>query len=324
MTKNEINGLLAEMDIETLFDVYYAAEKKIAEKTYNKQVIVNEPCSCPRCKSIKIKKNGHNKNTGKQMYKCKECNKQFAQTVNTLMHSTKKDASAWMKAIECVLNRDSLSNMAKICGIHRITAFYWRHKILNRIQELVNNDILKEKAEIDETLLPLTFEGIKRSTKRGISDEKFNLSCGIDKFGNIHCIASEAGRITSKSLIRIYKGYVEDGTVLVTDSLRSYHQLVDELDVEWKKIPSGKKEIDGYTLESVNGLHSSIKHFLYQYRGIGAKYAQNYISLFIYQWKNGHISNLRNSIRLFNETFWNTKVTRNKVFTSKYNQKAFV
>ncbi|MCF0105822.1 MAG: hypothetical protein HUJ53_03580 [Holdemanella sp.] len=64
-----------------------------------------------------------------------------------------------------------------------------------------------------------------------MSDEKFNVSCGIDNHWNIRCIASEAGRIRSKSLIRFYDGYIEPGCTLVTNSLRSYHQLIDELDV---------------------------------------------------------------------------------------------
>lgn len=324
MTKDEIYGLLSGMDVNTLFEIYFECEKQISKKEFDRLTESKESCSCPRCKSVKIKKNGHNKNTKKQMYKCKECSKQFTEGVNSLTHSSKKDSSVWVKAIQCVMNRNSLSDMAKICGIHRVTAFYWRHKILNRLQDVTNKEVLKDKVEIDETLLPITFEGIKRSSKRGISEEKFNLSCGIDKNRNIHCVASEAGRITSKSLISIYKNYVEDGSILVTDSLRSYHQLVDELNVEWKKIPSKKKEIDGYTLDSVNGLHSSIKNFLYQYRGIGAKYAQNYIALFMYQWSHGHVSNLKTSLSVLKDIVWNNKVTRNKTFTSKYNEKAFV
>ena len=80
------------------------------------------------------------------MYKCTECGKQFTETVNSLVHSSKKKTSVWLKAIECVLNRDSLSDMAEIYGIHRVTAFYWRHKILNRMQDIVNKDVLRDKA----------------------------------------------------------------------------------------------------------------------------------------------------------------------------------
>ncbi|MEG0684662.1 MAG: hypothetical protein RR428_06350, partial [Coprobacillus sp.] len=60
----------------------------------------------------------------------------------------------------------------------------------------------------------------------------------------------------------------------------SYHKLMRELNVEWIKIPSGKKEKDGYTLDKVNQLHSSIELFLHSYRGISDKYLRHYIGLY--------------------------------------------
>lgn len=57
---------------------------------------------------------------------------------------------------------------------------------------------------------------------------------------------------------------------VVSDSLRSYHKLMKELKVTWIKIPSGKKEKDGYALKKINDSHSSIDLFLY-------KYLRNYI-----------------------------------------------
>lgn len=36
---------------------------------------------CPRCKSLKIKKNGHRR--GKQNYQCKECGRQFIDEYTT-------------------------------------------------------------------------------------------------------------------------------------------------------------------------------------------------------------------------------------------------
>lgn len=89
---------------------------------------------------------------------CKDCGKQFAESYNTLLYSSKKKTSTWLKAIECVLNHDTLAVMAEKCGIHKTTAFYWRHKILDRMNDLVNHSVLKDEVEIDETLIPVAFE----------------------------------------------------------------------------------------------------------------------------------------------------------------------
>lgn len=113
------------------------------------------------------------------------------------MHSSKKQPDKWMKAIESVLNKDSLKIMVKVCGIHYTTAFYWRHKILSRLQTLTNTDKMGDFVELDEILLPLNLEGrVVEQKKKGISDQKFNVACCIDENRNIHCEASIKGRIT--------------------------------------------------------------------------------------------------------------------------------
>ena len=83
---------------------------------------------------------------------------------------------------------------------------------------------------------------------------------------------SERGRIHTKNLYEIYKDKIPSQCTVVSDSLRSYHGLMKKLGVKWIKIPSGKKEKDGYTLDKVNRLHSSIELFLHGYRGISDKY----------------------------------------------------
>lgn len=107
--------------------------------------------------------------------------------------------------------------------------------------------------------------------KRGISEDKINIACAIDRHQSIHCVVADCGRAKSDSLIQIFKDYIPKDSIVVSDSLRSYHKLMKVLGVKWEKIPSKKKEIDGYTLDKINGLHSCIKHFLYQYRGIAAE-----------------------------------------------------
>lgn len=153
--------------------------------------------------------------------------------------------------------------------------------------------------------------------KRGISEDKINIACAIDKHSSIHCVVADRGRVKSDSLIKIYKEYIPKDSTVISDSLRSYHKVMKELGVKWKKIPSKKKEIDGYTLDKINELHSCIKHFLYQYRGIAAKYLQNYVSLFVYLWENGEMVNSEKTLYLFNQIIWNTKVTRNTSYNKQ-------
>lgn len=82
--------------------------------------------------------------------------------------------------------------MAEKCSFHKTTAFYWRHKILDRMDDIVNKQVLKVEVEIDETLIPVAFEEKieEAPKKRGISENKLNITCGIDKYNHIRCIWS--------------------------------------------------------------------------------------------------------------------------------------
>lgn len=59
--------------------------------------------------------------------------------------------------------------------------------------------------------------------------------------------------------------------------------LMKHLDADWKKIPSRKKEIEGYTLDRINNLHEKIKAFFRGKRNIKTHYL---LALFQYRRKN--------------------------------------
>lgn len=73
--------------------------------------------------------------------------------------------------------------------------------------------------------------------------------------------------------------------IIISDSQRSYHPLMKHLNVVWKKIPSRKKEIDGYTLARANALHEDIKTFLRGKRNVATHYLQGYLELYQYRRK---------------------------------------
>lgn len=88
------------------------------------------------------------------------------------------------------------------------------------------------------------------------------------------------GRPTSQSLINVFKGYIDHTHTVVSDSLRSYHKLNKELQYKWIKIPSGKKSINGYTLDAINTLHRNLKMFIGRHREVSANYLQGYLALY--------------------------------------------
>lgn len=238
---------------------------------------------CPYCGSSRVHKHGFTKQ-GKQRYQC-TCKKTFVLERNTLMYWTHLSCSQWKTIVNSTLNNDSLKTTASLAGISITSAFYCRHKILFVLVQVMNPDILTDEAEIDETFLNYLEEGYVKQNKRGISEDKIGIACAIDKHDNTVLAVADRGRPTSKTLIDIFDHKLTHGMTIISDSQRSYHPLMKHLQANWKKIPSRKKEIDGYTLERINELHNEIKAFFRSKRNVMTHYLLGYLALFQYRKK---------------------------------------
>jgi transposase-like protein len=113
---------------------------------------------CPICGGTHIVRNGHRKD-GTQRYVCRECGKSFVITTNSIVSGTRKDLSVWEKYIDCMMNGLSIRKTATICGIHRNTAFIWRQKILDALQNMANGVNLEGIIEADETFFAISYKG---------------------------------------------------------------------------------------------------------------------------------------------------------------------
>ena len=108
---------------------------------------------CPLCGCIHVVRNGHRKD-GTQRYVCKDCGKSFVIATNSIVSGTRKDLSVWEQYIDCMMNGLSIRKTAVACGIHRNTAFLWRHKILDALQNMADDVTLDGITEADETFSP--------------------------------------------------------------------------------------------------------------------------------------------------------------------------
>ena len=82
---------------------------------------------CPNCKSIHIKKNGHQQ--GQQVYKCKNCGKNFRETTGTFVYYLHKK-ELMLDYIRLMLEGKTLRQCSKELRISLSTSFEWRHRIL--------------------------------------------------------------------------------------------------------------------------------------------------------------------------------------------------
>ena len=94
--------------------------------------------------------------------------------------------------------------------------------------------------KIDESTELLATKTFDDYDTNEISKDKIGIACAIDEDGNYVVHTADRGRPTSSTLIDIFKNSICPGSIVISDSQRSYHQLMDALNIEWVKIPSGK------------------------------------------------------------------------------------
>lgn len=181
-----------EIDIlKQLFENLSDVEKQrfLSEITRPKAAIQKviqprEAKACPHCQSAHFVKNG--KRNGRQNFRCRSCNKAFVENTGTILFSMKKDISVLEKYVHCMIEKYPLRKCAEICNINVATAFAWRHKILDTLQNMMAEVELDGIVEADETYSTISYKGHhrdfklprpahKRGTragKRGISKEQ--------------------------------------------------------------------------------------------------------------------------------------------------------
>ena len=114
---------------------------------------------CPICGGIHYIKHGLYK--GIQRYKCKECNKTFSKTTNSLWSYSKKNPELWIEFIELMVEKKSLRFCAEKLNISLVTAFYWRHKVLYGLSLEGTPNSLHGIIYIAKTILPENFKGCR-------------------------------------------------------------------------------------------------------------------------------------------------------------------
>ena len=104
---------------------------------------------CPRCGARHWYK--HGRESGLQRYRCRQCGKTFNTLTGTpLAHLHHKEK--WLRYLDSLLDSQSVRRAASTLGVHRNTAFRWRHRFLS-LPKTDRAPLLHGIAEADELFL---------------------------------------------------------------------------------------------------------------------------------------------------------------------------
>lgn len=201
------------------------------------------------------------------LFECTNCHNKTSITSGTIFHGTRKSLLLWFNVIWFVMAQKtglSAQNLKDSMGFGSYqTTWTWLHK-LRRAMIRPGRDKLKGVIEVDET-----FIGGKKEGKRGrgalgktlvvVATECLGEKCGRVRF---KCIPSAS----EEYLLSFINEYVEEGSKVITDDWKGYHNLDgNKFDHEKRAIRgSGKKAhellphvhlIDSLIKKWINGIH---------------------------------------------------------------------
>lgn len=248
---------------------------------------------CPLCGSVHVARNGH-RTDGTQRFVCRDCKKSFIASTNSVVTKTRKDISVWEKYISCMMNGVSIRKTAEICGIHRNTAFYWRHKILDALQNMMSDVELNGIIEADETFFAVSYKGNHKNSKifvmprevhkrgkqthtRGLSYEQVCVSCAVNRNGQSIAKVATLGRITTAALHNVFNRRIPAGSTLVTDKASAYVRFANCNNIRLVQLKGGKSKNGIYHIQHINNYHGMLKEFMRGFHGVSTKYLNNYL-----------------------------------------------
>jgi transposase-like protein/IS1 family transposase len=247
--------------------------------------------NCVHCNGNSVVRFG--KYNGRQRYKCKECGKTFSDLTNSPLQGTHYP-ERWIKFIDCMLQGMSLRKSSELLGVHHVTLFYWRHKVLTALEQMTIEQF-EGILEVDETYFLHSQKG-QRNIKgrkprkkggvshfRGISKEQVCVLVARDRNKNTISKVACMGRIEKTQVKKTIGSLISKDTILCTDGWRGYKTFAKEKGLEHYRIDTNKTGyvIKGiYHIQNVNSYHGRLKQWLHRFKGVATKYLNHYLAWF--------------------------------------------
>lgn len=136
-------------------------------KLLRKDIYINKKIDCCQiCEGNNYIKYG--KYNEIQRYRCKDCNKTFSKTTNSLWSYSKKLPNKWIEFLELTFEKKSLRICSEKLNISLVTAFYWRHKVLHGLKMDKIPHKLSGNIYVTKWIMKENFKGCRKieTTKR--------------------------------------------------------------------------------------------------------------------------------------------------------------
>lgn len=250
------------------------------------------PAQCPKCGCTRMVRNGQA--DGLQRFKCRDCGATFNILSGTPLARLRHRAT-WLQQAEALDAGLSVRKTATRIGVHRTTAFRWRHRFLSVPREVKDND-LTGVVEADETYVLRSYKGQRRrlladgsrhprrrggcAAKRGLSDEQVPILVARNRAGQTTDFVLASGN--KQGLLAVLPTVMAVDAVLCTDGSAMLAAAARDLGLEHHGLNTlrGERIRGAWHIQNVNAYHSRFKAWMARFKGVATSYLPNYLGWF--------------------------------------------
>ena len=183
---------------------------------------------CPSCDGAACHRHGHANNL--QRYRCRACGRTFNDLSGTPLARLRLKGK-WLDYVAALLASTPVRPAAERVGVHRNTAFRWRHRFLHWVK-LDRPQRLTGIVEADETFLLESQKGSRkldrparrrggRAKRRGISRELDCILVARDRSGQTIDAVTGRGALTAAQLTRHLLPKLDAGNIALAAQIAS-------------------------------------------------------------------------------------------------------
>jgi transposase-like protein len=245
---------------------------------------------CPSCGNERCHRHGFANDL--QRFRCCVCGRTFNDLSGTPLARLRLKAK-WLAYSQVLLDSLPVRQAADRIGVHRTTAFRWRHRFLAWVK-FDRPTSINGIVEADETFLLESQKGSRkldrpprrrggRATRRGISSELDCILVARDRNGRTIDAVTGRGALTAAQLERDLLPRLDPQALLVSDSHAAYRAFARKHKIAHAAINLRAgvriKHLGHLAIhvQNVNAYHERFKAWLTGFRGVASRYLPNYL-----------------------------------------------
>ena len=246
---------------------------------------------CPRCQSEQCYRHGQANDL--QRFRCCQCGRTFNDLTGTPLARLRLKGK-WLDYLNALLDSRPVRKAADRVGVHRNTAFRWRHRFLDWVKH--DRPVrLGGIVEADEMFLLESQKGSRKLNRkprkrggiarlRGISRELDCILVARDRSGQTIDAVTGRGAIKTGQLVQHLLPRLDPHALLVTDSNAAYGAFARTHRIAHRAVNLRAGERVRYDahgtaihVQNVNAYHRRFREWLARFHGVASRYLPNYL-----------------------------------------------